>query len=229
MQNVYASLAEAFPIEFHFAKKQRVVNSAVSKFLKCETVSEDTDRPLYYTCNMVRYRGEAYLAVTFSLFFELNPGYTVCCKTLGEHQGDVERVVVLFQDNKAKWAYFGAHGGGQGVWKECPSEGQLVVYVSPQSHAMYPSPGTYWRLFGFANDVCSGDGEVWKPDAACRCDARQQVWSETPYQVRRGINTPAHISQPTERSITSWERFALALPCVKKRVEAGEMLPTLAE
>jgi len=235
---VARKIAIEFPLAFRFSRKQSVRNSTVSKFVRAEFMSEGCERPLYYTCDRVMYKGETWLAVTYSLFYELNPGYTFCfgACNMGWHEADVERVVVLFDEKKREpgWVYFGAHGKGQGVWRaweECVREDEdgktLSVFVSPSSHACYPEARRYWRVFGFANDVCSGDGEVWKPDALARCNARKQVWSIEPYQVRRGINSPAHITHPTERSLSQWERIFLALPRVRDRVKEGEPLPVV--
>jgi hypothetical protein len=228
-------LAREFPVAFCFSCKQEVVNSRVSDFMgRPET--ETCGRPLYYTINRVLFRGEVWLEMCYSLFFVENPGYRVggCC-VLGAHRADVERVVVLFDNStlEPKWVYFGAHGKGQGVWREwiqCEKINiedcgglALKVYVSPQSHGIYPNEGTYLRVFGCANDECSGDGEIWVPCADMRNDARKQSWSDV-LQIESGINAPAHMGQPSESSIGCWERFWLALPWVNKRVRKGERL-----
>lgn len=220
------------PLAFKFSRAETCRNTDVSSFLGIALPSEPCGRPLYYTRDKAAFRGADYLAVTFSLFFADNPGYRVCgCVTAGRHSGDVERVVVLFDeaDSEPCWVYYGAHGAGQGVWRqwadcEKTAAGHLVVHVAPQSHGMYPEKGRYLRVFGFANDVCDDDGEAWIPDEACRCDARRQTWSTSHYKVCRGVDSPAYVRMPTDRSIEPWERFFIALPCVQRRVRAGAAL-----
>ncbi len=238
MENWVHRVAIEFPLAFCFSCNQAVENSTVSRFIGRKD-SEASSRPLYYVCDRVRFRGATWLAVTYSLFFAVNPGYTVCCCcTTGKHDADVERIVVLFDENdrKPRWVYFGAHGKGQGVWKEWGACERiyiekdvmaLQVYISPSSHAMYPHSRVYRRVFGFANDRCKADGELWMPRKDCRCNARMQNWSEEPSQVAKGINSPAHITHPTERSVSDWERILIAFPFVSNRIRKGELLQTI--
>lgn len=229
------AVAKGFGLAYRFSKKQTLANSRISSFLGSD-VSEQDDRPVYYALDRVRFRGQEWFSITFSLFFLNNPGYSIFGYTVGEHAVDVECITVLFDLGciEPSWVYFRAHGKGQGVWREwkdcerntmrCDGEEREVlnVYVSPMSHGMYPEGRNYPRLFGLANDVCDGDGELWIPGEACRCDARKQSWSESHYQVKRGINTPANISPPLDRSISDVERFCLVLPAIAKRVREGE-------
>lgn len=241
----FHALAQGFGVAFRFSRTQELANERVSTHLGCDE-SEGCERPLYYALDRVTFRGMEWLSVTYSLFYRRNPGYSLFGGFIkaGEHPVDVERVVVLFPltngvlGSEPGWVYFGAHGRGQGVWREwrecermvvvvtSEEEGDmrkevLNVYVSPTSHGMYPEARVYLRLFGFANDVCVGDGEVWIPKVSCRCDARKQSWSVSHYQVKRGINSPANISPPIDRSIDDMERLCLAFPSVMKKVREG--------
>lgn len=230
---ILKEMIENFPLIYYFSCNQEVTNSAVGTFLGMpDSPDAKVTRPLYYTCDQVEFRGLPWVAVVYAMYFDMNPGYSC---NIGKHVADVERVLILFDEweLKPRWVYFGAHGMGQGVWRawercETTYVGRdrraLNVYVSPQSHGMYPKESVYWRVFGVANDVCNADGESWVPGAECRCNARTQAWSVEPYQVRRGINTPAHITHPKDRSITGWERFWLALPWVGKRVRTGKVM-----
>lgn len=167
-----------FPVEFCFDPAQKVKNSSVSAYLnqanndpaKSVSLTETSTRPVYYHIKNVMFQYQSYRALYYVLFYTDNPGYDVCCrKGDGYHTGDVERIVVLFDsDNKAQWVFFGAHGRGQGKWvpfAKCSKayDGVLRVYVSPTSHAMYPKPKRYRRVFGFADDVIRTGGEQWRP------------------------------------------------------------------
>jgi hypothetical protein len=201
------------PVEFRFAQQQSLKNTAVSPYLGTQ-VTETTARPVYYHTRSITYNDKCYQALFYVLFFVANPGY--CFGTMGY----VERVVLLrdAHTNRVEHVYFGAHGGREGLWvpyeqcEKAPSDGALVVYVSPQSHAMYPKAQRYWRVFGFANDVTSDDGEWWRPELTDFQPSEHQSWSETHYQVAPGINNPKNVPVPgSNRSITTLQRFFLPL------------------
>lgn len=201
-------------IAFVFSKDQQFVNSRISDFVGVP-VSEKTARPLYFMWRKIAFRGKEWDALFYSLFWTVNPGYKICGKKAGYHAADVETVVILHDEMKMpKWVYFGAHSKGQGVWKEWADcefteDGNLKVYVSPQSHAFYPSGKTYYRICCLANDVCRGDGEVWSPKVNDYEDSALQTWSKSHYQVIRGINTPLNVSNPPESSITCLGRICM--------------------
>jgi len=195
----------------------------ISQFLNLSDIREKTSTPIYYTTHSILYHGAIYKAFVLSLFFASNPGF-LCCN-FGYHPADVEHIVVLVdpQDETPKHVYFAAHGSGQGVWRtwsECEKTNnqKLVVYVSSGSNGMYPNRGRYWRIGGFANDLCDGRGKHWSPNENDFEDATNQSWSDSHFQVRRGINTPKNIAPPVNQSITSIERFLLFVPKVKEEV-----------
>ncbi len=92
-----------------------------------------------------------------------------CCpraSCLGYHEHDREKLILLTSPNthQIQHVYFKAHGRGQGLWlpwSECEKtpDGHLIAYVAKGSHAFYPRPERYWRVFGFANDICSNRGQ----------------------------------------------------------------------
>lgn len=111
---------------------------------------------------------------------------------------------------------YDAHARGQGMWvnwEDAPKEdGLLVCYVAHNSHALYPEPKTYYRIFGFGNDVCAKNGKQFTmkkfinlyngiPEAVSQCGFKIQ-------------------SQPSNHSITPWERFTF--PLYKKRIEEAK-------
>ena len=132
------------------------------------------------------------LEVTYILVFSFNAAHKVCCSFVGAHSVDLEHVTVRtsLAGDRLDWIYFGAHGSADGVWRRAdeievlpaPAEDaeataagmrtRPVVYCTAGSHAMYPTPGTWCRICGLANDhtsgpAKSGDGKfnAWDPSA----------------------------------------------------------------
>lgn len=124
---------------------------------------------------------------------------------LGFHPHDVEWVSIYSLGGTPVKVYFSAHSRGQGVWvdwEDCERiENHLVCYVARGSHAMYPYPGTYYRVFALANDCCSKFG-------------RTMVVNEyTPaydFGFSDGIRLYKSLRPPPpDTSITRWQRFLL--------------------
>lgn len=120
------------------------------------------------------YMGNQYLFTEYSFEYQANSAIGCCwccCPTsecLGYHEGDVEKIILLDDDTgKTHYVYFKAHGRGEGMWMdyddcEKNDNNDLIVYVARGSHAFYPHPEVYWRIFGFANDLCSNRGQEYK-------------------------------------------------------------------
>jgi hypothetical protein len=206
-------------VVFYFCKKA-IRNSGVSSFMSTDK-TETSDTPVYVHWRHVTAWGKEWRAMVLSLFFAENPGYAF---GLGRHAADVERLFVLFDDDGAPaHVYFGAHGRGQGVWREWKHcmftfDGLLKVFVARGSNGFYPAPGVYRRVLGLLSDECRADN-MWIVRDADMNDASKQSWSSQ-YQVARGINSPLHVSSPVEHSITPSERNMLMLNSVQKRLKA---------
>lgn len=216
---------ELLLIEFRFHKKQVYEISPVSEYLKT-LYTETSKNPIYYQWKNVKFRNAPYLALYYSVFYSVNPGYKVLpfMKPFGYHDADVERIVILYDEitKEPKWVYFGSHGNGHGCWRkwdECEKteDNLLCLYVSYKSHGFYPNAGKWIRAFGFINDV-TGNHIQWRPQLIDFQNANDQSWSDTHYQVCEGINTPKNTVDPTENSITFLQRFNLAFPCVRKHL-----------
>ena len=185
------------------------------------TKTEVTDQPIYVHWRKITVWGRVWRAMVISIFFDVNPGY-LC--GIGHHAADVERLFVLYDDaGDPAHVYFGAHSKGHGVWRkwgECEftPDGMLKVHVAKQSHALYPTPGTYVRALGLLNDKCPSE-VAWIPKAEDMHDAATQSWSHV-YQVTRGINTPLYVSAPVEYSITPADRRDLLFASVRKMLAA---------
>ncbi len=149
------------PIEFRFHPRERYLPSVL------DHDAVPGELPVYLASGTFALRGRSYEAVSYQLFYTQNPSYSCLFPrdpALGYHEYDVERLTVLFQDRRPVWVYYGAHSRGQGqwvAWGDAPKteDGALVAYVALNSHALYPEPATYWRVFGLANDRCSRRGK----------------------------------------------------------------------
>ncbi len=157
--------------------------------------------PCTYSVNEYTVGGETYQMIEYSFIYEDNPaigcGWQFCpkCECLGYHLGDRERLIFLMQNDVIKAVCFKAHGHGQEMWKrweDCAktNEGILIAYVARGSHAFYPRPTRYWRVFGFANDLNDNGGP------------RRSI-------VRTGIHNDNYV--PKNHSITPFLRFILPL------------------
>lgn len=128
----------------------------------------------------------------------------------GEHQADIEHIRIrvknnsnlLFNENSIKnneyiiqSIYFSAHTSDQGRWVKFNDikwynnkpNGQPMVYVAKGSHANYPSPGTWYRIFGFANDKTKNKDKSikWQPNEVINLKDRDDLMS---YQGSMGNN-----------------------------------------
>lgn len=218
-------------IEFVFCAGA-ALNSSVSEHLGVPAL-EGRDDPAYFVKRDVHAFGLEWDATYVSLFFAENPGYRTACGTVGRHAGDVERIVILrdYVTGRPALVYFGAHGRGQGVWVDWEAcdvrHGYLRVYVAAGSNGMYPRPGRYWRMFGFANDVCGGDGAVKTYKCSELTDASAMSWTMVNYQVAPGVNSPFNAVDPSEGSITAAQRAFLPLctVCVQRRPTIQRLPP----
>jgi hypothetical protein len=135
-----------------------------------------------------------YIYLEYEFVYEANSaiGCGYCCfptsECLGYHEGDREHVIMLLDKGtfQVKHVFFKAHGKGQGVWlpwEECEKtyDGKLKVYVARGSHACYPHPQTYIRIFGLANDLCSDRGRyvTFRPNGSYESDYHPQITSIT--------------------------------------------------
>lgn len=99
----------------------------------------------------------------------------------GEHMYDMEHVTLRFIDktidqltvvntiqetSHPDFVLFSIHSKDKWI-PFCGTEvvnNRINVYVAKGGHAMYPKAGTYWRYFGFANDVCDMGYTCHNPD-----------------------------------------------------------------
>ena len=169
--------------------------------------------PTYFVRGTFDYNGRTYEAVAYQIFYTANPadGCGNCCfpraDALGYHDWDCERITVLYDPKNLtpQWVYYGAHSRGQGVWvswEAAPKtrDGALVAYVALNSHAMYPTPCTYLRIFGLANDYCSRRG------------VHVRINDYIPahlFRTPNGIEVSDRIPNLGQGSITAWQRFFL--------------------
>jgi hypothetical protein len=96
--------------------------------------------------------------ITLFLFYAYNGPYNIMfIQDAGEHWGDMERIVLEYDNNILTKVYCGAHGDRDGRWidiKDIEKEGEhLVFYIAKDGHGFYPKKGIYWRIYGLANDL----------------------------------------------------------------------------
>lgn len=80
----------------------------------------------------------------------------------GEHNADLEWIVLELHDNKPKYVFMSRHGGNYRYNYEDLEihNNRMVIYSAINSHAHYPDPGVYFRLLGLGNDVCTEGKEI---------------------------------------------------------------------
>lgn len=91
--------------------------------------------------------------------------------TLASHLFDTEYIIVrLRRPHPTKsWMLASAYGSahGNGMWSDrrhltIDDDTHVVYWSAYGSHAMYSTPGTKKRIFGFGNDACAS-GKQWRP------------------------------------------------------------------
>jgi len=121
---------------------------------------------------------EEYWDITYNAFYEYN-GATgfVCGLKLGFHEADLEHVTARIRKDTTllEAVFFSSHRVLDGEWryvdrmkKEEGPNGEIhpVVCVALNSHSNYPSPGTRYRILGFANDLVNITQKsiTWRPN-----------------------------------------------------------------
>lgn len=136
--------------------------------------------PQYCSISQRKIDGETYTDFIYTTFLAMNGSISIL-PGVGTHVIDVEVVGVRFKGNDISESsepfryYFAQHGGFS--WydpEDCEfmsltnGEGantkHLVAYFGRESHEVYPKPGVWQRIYGFANDLCN-QGALWKPPA----------------------------------------------------------------
>lgn len=137
------------------------------------TLSNET--PIYYNYDEpYKYYGKKYYSVTYFLFYRENlaiglNGIFPYNKSLGYHDKDREVIKILYDTCtlRPEYVFFSAHAQEGQFYKysDCnfTEDKSLIVYSSLNSHAFRRSPKIYWRVFGFANDICSNKGKWIRP------------------------------------------------------------------
>ena len=174
---------------------------------------ESNDTPVYITEQKYDIGGVTMDMSSYSFYYHNN--YAIGCghslfpknSLLGYHEHDIEHVSIYSQHGKPITVYFSAHGRGQGMWRdwdmcEKDSSGRLVVYVALNSHACYPEPKKYWRVFGLANDDCSNKGRELKSPNVLH---KSYNWCSSNGVKLYASPRPNHVLT----SITDWQRFCL--------------------
>lgn len=137
----------------------------------------DVDRVPVYT-NHYEADGKHY--INYITCFSYNRPFRVLrFFRVGEHWCDIEhQTLELDADLRPLRLYYAAHGGDNGTWvdwgdvEKVAGTERPVVYVAKGSHASYPEPGYWFRLYGAANDQTQR-GFRWDPALEPILDADQ--------------------------------------------------------
>ena len=132
--------------------------------------------PVYYFIRT----SNKFIDIVFFLFFAYNPPYSVLGVKIGEHDSDIEHVVVRVDTDTHEIVamYYSSHGNeGKWVMKRDIKfvNTNPIVYVAKGSHAMYHDEGTHFRIFGFANDY-TDFGKSWIPSTTVYVDENTPWW-----------------------------------------------------
>ena len=165
------------------------------------------DLPKAFSINLVPLYGivkyyRNYTDIIYIFNYYYNNSYKLFNMYIGgEHQADLEHIRVRIKNNEYEnnkyevlRIYYSAHGTDQGRWEKPENiewykgipNGQPIIYVAKGSHANYPKPGTWYRIFGLANDKTKKKGAIiWKPDTVTNLNDRDDLMS---YQGDMGNN-----------------------------------------
>jgi len=154
--------------------------------LRTDFTNEDTimnaralnDVPIYAYIKEIN---EDILHIYYIYFFAYNGPYKILFKNIGSHYADIEHITVEVNRHTGNLlrVYYSAHGYKAGMWKNADEidyniDGRPIVYLAKGSHASYPKSGTYYRIYGFANDLCN-NGYKWTPNIIKLSDAEEIV------------------------------------------------------
>jgi hypothetical protein len=177
-----------------------------------------------------------YGLLQYIFIYRVNDGYTCCGNVLGYHQGDIEHISIYINQDKeqafVEKVYFSAHGGCQGQWKNRDQlkfykNERIFAYIARGSHAVYPTSGTQWRIFGVANDKCGG-GIEWDVDPLkmIELDEKNPLWVSYrgylgyPDNCRPPVNS-GWFRHENGREIPAYKRF---FACFQKYWWCGDDL-----
>lgn len=132
------------------------------------------DVPLYVNVKEVISREGQVEALEFNYltFYAYNGPYSVFGVAVGAHAGDWEHVTVRVdaETGRTVGMYYHAHRNHDGVWlparvmpRDKQGSGRPAAYVAYHGHGCYPTPGRQLRALLVANDLCAGDGPLWRP------------------------------------------------------------------
>jgi len=149
----------------------------------------------------IDYDGQPILRLFYFVTFGFNGSKRILWLfDAGEHQFDVEHVQVIVDMNthKVKRVFYGAHGRTDGMWLDASqiqfTDHHAHTYMALNGHGMYPTTGTWPRLFFIANDHTE-KGEKWTPKNIVRVYSKEEPMT-TDWLAMKGKFGDGHVSAP---------------------------------
>lgn len=136
---------------------------------------------------------DMYRIVYYNLYTVNDYYYRLLGIPIGFHRGDLEHIVVYVDAENAalvRRTYLSAHSFQQGIWVD---GGLSHIYIARASHAHYPAPCTYVRVFGLANDQCSDKGRTLETRPFIELVA-DQWWTRRPKKIGTAFTPNNHDS-----------------------------------
>ncbi|KAI3429626.1 hypothetical protein D9Q98_005712 [Chlorella vulgaris] len=139
-------------------------------------LSQLDDVPIYAHPKLIRgaHGGVEALEISFLTLYAYNGEYRVGglpFLTTGAHDGDWEHCTARVHPTSGKLLgmWYNAHRSRDGCWvgglevPRDPASGRVAAFVALHGHGTYPQAGRVLRHFFLGNDLCSGEGPIWRP------------------------------------------------------------------
>lgn len=140
-----------------------------TKFKNKNPNFEINNIPIYAKGKIIIENNIPFYEITYIFFYAYNGPYRIFNLKFDNHFADFEHITTRVNtDGELNSIYYARHGYYWGEWKNAPEierteDGRPIIYVAKSSHANYPKPGTYFRIFFLANDK-TNKGIKWDPN-----------------------------------------------------------------
>ena len=135
--------------------------------------------------------------ITYITLFAYNGHYDVLGGLIatGQHDGDIEHITARVDATTGELIamWYNSHRCRDGQWvpasdvvrdTSMSNTTRPVAFIAKHGHGNYPQAGTVMRHFFFGNDLCSGDGPVWRPNKVVLLHPATTGKEESLHQLR---------------------------------------------